>query len=96
MAVHRELDQWASERVSALLTIQQAARILNVGRSTVYNLIDDGRLEVVHIGRSARIPADSVSALVAQLRDAQARGDRPLASGVRSGRQGTKSPLGRP
>ena len=36
-----------------LLTIPEAAVRLRIGRSTVYELISSGSLEVVHIGRSA-------------------------------------------
>jgi excisionase family DNA binding protein len=68
MAVPDELDPWAAEPRPALLTIKQAARVLNLGRSTVYELIADGRLEVVHIGRSARVPTDAISKLIKGLR----------------------------
>jgi excisionase family DNA binding protein len=47
-----------------LLTTIQAARLLSVGRTTVYELVAAGDLETVHIGRSMRIPADSVRAFV--------------------------------
>ena len=40
--------------VPLLLTIPQAAAVLAVGRTTVYELIGAGDLEAVHIGRSAR------------------------------------------
>ena len=39
--------------------------MLSVGRTSVYELIATGDLETVHIGRSMRIPADSVHAFVA-------------------------------
>ena len=39
--------------------------MLSVGRTSVYELIATDDLETVHIGRSMRIPADSVHALVA-------------------------------
>jgi excisionase family DNA binding protein len=68
MAVQQELDVWAAELRPALLTVKQAARVLNLGRSTVYELIADGRLEVVHIGRSTRVPADCITKLIRDLR----------------------------
>ena len=43
-----------------LLTALQAAQLLSVGRTSVYELIATGDLESVHIGRSMRIPADRV------------------------------------
>jgi excisionase family DNA binding protein len=52
-----------------LLTIPQAAQRLGVGRTTVYELTNAGELEVVHIGRCARIPIASVDAFVERIRD---------------------------
>jgi excisionase family DNA binding protein len=51
-----------------LLTVKEAAGMLGVGRTMVYELIADGRLEVVHIGRCARVPVQSVVGLVDALR----------------------------
>jgi excisionase family DNA binding protein len=51
-----------------LLTIEGAGRALGVGRSTVYELVQRGDLEVVHIGRAARIPVDAVHDYVRRLR----------------------------
>ena len=48
-----------------LLTALQAAEMLSIGRTAVYELIATGDLETVHIGRSMRIPADAVHAFVA-------------------------------
>ena len=36
-----------------LLTIVEAARVLSIGRTTMYELVGAGEIEVVHIGRSA-------------------------------------------
>jgi excisionase family DNA binding protein len=47
----------------------QAAHRLGVGRTTVYELTTAGELEVVHIGRGARIPAASLDAFVERIRD---------------------------
>ena len=68
MAVQDELELWAAEPRPALPTVKQAARVLNLGRSTVYQLIADGRLEVVHIGRSTRVPTDAIARLIGALR----------------------------
>ena len=51
-----------------LMTIADAALALGIGRSTVYELIAKGQLEVVHVGRSARVPTQALHALVGQLR----------------------------
>lgn len=43
-----------------LLTVVEAAMLLGVGRTTAYELIAAGDLQVVHIGRSARVPRAAV------------------------------------
>ena len=50
--------------VRLLLTIRETADALGLGRSTVYELITAGELEVVRIGRSARIPVAAVEQFV--------------------------------
>jgi excisionase family DNA binding protein len=40
---------------SLLLTPEEAAQVLRVGRTTLYALINDGDLRPVHIGRSCRL-----------------------------------------
>lgn len=47
-----------------LLKITEAADVLAIGRSTVYELIAHGRLETVHIGRAVRVTCASVEAFV--------------------------------
>jgi len=70
----REAPSEASERpptatpAGLLMTIADAALALGLGRSTVYELIGRGELEVVHVGRSARVPADALQSLVQRLR----------------------------
>lgn len=51
-----------------LLTVRQAAGLLSVGRSKAYELIAAGELEVVHIGRAARVPYAAAVQYVEQLR----------------------------
>ena len=40
-----------------LLTVEEAAARLNLGRTSVFGLIKRGEIESVRIGRSRRIPA---------------------------------------
>ncbi len=44
-----------------LLTIEQAAQRLGVGRSTMYGLLVDGEIESINIGRLRRIPPDALT-----------------------------------
>jgi len=56
------------EPAPLLLTISEAGRVLALGRTTMYELIGAGELEIVHIGRAARIPLESVERFVGRLR----------------------------
>lgn len=58
-------------RVSSglLLKIPEAAHALAVGRSTIYNLVAEGELETVHIGRSIRVVAASMDEFIDRQRD---------------------------
>ncbi len=51
-----------------LLTIPEAARLLSIGRTLAYELISAGELDVVHIGRAARVPAEAVREYVERRR----------------------------
>ncbi|HZU60732.1 MAG TPA: helix-turn-helix domain-containing protein [Solirubrobacteraceae bacterium] len=42
--------------VVELLRVEEAARLLRIGRSKLYQLLARGELPVVRIGRSVRIP----------------------------------------
>jgi len=63
-----------------LLTPAEAARALGIGRSKLYELLQAGVLESVHIGACRRIPADALSDLVNQLRDHNGSRATPRAS----------------
>jgi excisionase family DNA binding protein len=56
--------------VRLLLTIEQAAQCLGIGRTLMYALVRDGNVESVQIGRLRRIPADALSRYIDQLRTA--------------------------
>ncbi|WP_369134238.1 helix-turn-helix domain-containing protein [Modestobacter sp. I12A-02662] len=63
-------DNNQSEDLSAdrlLLTTEEAADVLRVGRTTVYALTKDGHLRPVHIGRSCRISRAEIERYVSRL-----------------------------
>lgn len=53
------------ERV--LLTVEEAAERLGIGRSMAFRLIRDGEIESVQIGRLRRVPAAAVTEYAARL-----------------------------
>jgi excisionase family DNA binding protein len=50
-----------------LLTPEEAAQVLRVGRTTLYALIQDGHLRPVHIGRSCRLSRAELERYVERL-----------------------------
>ena len=56
------IEDQASEDERLLRRIPQVQFVLSVGRSTVYDLINAGELETVHMGRAVRVTMDSVKA----------------------------------
>jgi excisionase family DNA binding protein len=56
--------------VPLVLTIEQAAERLGIGRSLMYALVSSGEVESVTIGRLRRIPADALVEYIARLRRA--------------------------
>ncbi|MFC8332061.1 helix-turn-helix domain-containing protein [Streptomyces olivaceus] len=54
-----------------LLTVEEAARCLRVGRTTCFALIRTGELESLTIGGLRRVPADAPAAFLARRRTEQ-------------------------
>ena len=50
-----------------LLTPEEAAQALGIGRTLVYELIGSGRLRSVRIGACRRVPVTAVDEFVAEL-----------------------------
>jgi excisionase family DNA binding protein len=61
-----------------LLKPEDAADVLSIGRSKVYELIGTGELASVRIGASRRVPADALVEFVTRLRSPAAE---PVAGG---------------
>ena len=48
-----------------LLRVSEAAALLGVSRSTLYQLIARGELRVIRIGRSVRVPREALETITA-------------------------------
>jgi excisionase family DNA binding protein len=53
---------------AAFLTVQEAGRRLAVSRSTVYQLMSDGRLPFIRVGRTRRIEVEALRAFAEEQR----------------------------
>jgi excisionase family DNA binding protein len=51
-----------------LLTVEEAADRLGIGRTLAYALVKSGDLESVQIGRLRRVPADALGAFLTRIR----------------------------
>lgn len=51
-----------------LLTVEEAARLLGIGRTTAFALVKSGELESIPLGRLRRIPAECVTEYINRLR----------------------------
>ncbi|GAB1695049.1 helix-turn-helix domain-containing protein [Krasilnikovia sp. M28-CT-15] len=63
----------ATDATPLVLTIEQAARRLGIGRTLMYALVTSGEIESVTIGRLRRIPADCITEYVNRLREQNTR-----------------------
>jgi excisionase family DNA binding protein len=61
-------DTGDAQPAGLLLTVEEAAHRLRLGRTLVYRLISSGELESVKVGRLRRVPADCLPEYVAALR----------------------------
>lgn len=52
-----------------LLTVEDAAQALALGRTKVYELVESGALRSVKIGRSRRIPVRALDEFVASINE---------------------------
>ncbi|WP_441246966.1 helix-turn-helix domain-containing protein [Kitasatospora sp. McL0602] len=55
----------AADPTLVALTVEEAARRLGIGRTTMYSLVSSGEIPSVTIGRLRRVPADALSGYVA-------------------------------
>ena len=54
--------QQADQRL--LLTVSEAAQRLGIGRSLLYELLTEGKIESIHVGRLRRISPNALAAYI--------------------------------
>jgi excisionase family DNA binding protein len=63
--IHNHHDDWSAPHEMhgqrLLLTVSEAARQLGIGRSLFYELLAEGQVESIHIGRPRRIPIGALA-----------------------------------
>ena len=59
------MGQWVMINAGWYYSINDTARTLSLGRTSIYAMIADGRLEAFKLGRRTLIRAESIQRLVA-------------------------------
>lgn len=54
---------------SALLSVDETARTLGIGRTRLYGLLDDGSLRSLHVGKRRMVRREDVEAFIARRDD---------------------------
>ena len=52
------------ENTPLLLKVTEAAKLLQLGRDRIYELVASGRLPALHFGRTIRIPRDALARFI--------------------------------
>ena len=73
----RQPRQEGSSDGALLLTPEQAARVLSIGRTTIFALIKAGELRPVRIGRSCRLSRVELEHYVDRLQAPPSAGPKP-------------------
>lgn len=50
----------AFENLPLLLTAGEMASVLRIGRNAAYQLVKDGSVQTIHVGRSIRVPRSAL------------------------------------
>lgn len=72
-------------RLKLLYPVIESAELISVSRTRLYELIGDGQIESIKIGRSRLIPAEALERFVAERRAAavqESAEEKPVASVV--------------
>lgn len=48
------------ENLPLLMTVGEMASILRIGRNAAYQLVRDGNIQSIHVGRNIRIPRNAL------------------------------------
>jgi excisionase family DNA binding protein len=65
---HDVIDLTVRSDDRLLLTVEEAADRLGIGRSLMYELIGDGQVSSIRVGRLRRVPLDALTEYVAAMR----------------------------
>lgn len=70
-AIPSSIADYTPDTTRILLKVEEAAKVLGIGRTLMYSLVMSGEVESVPIGRLRRIPSECLAEYVNRLRAAQ-------------------------
>ena len=62
------MSSQAAPDLAVLLTVEEAAERLRIGRTLMYRLVSTGAIETVTVGRLRRVPEECLAEYVTRLR----------------------------
>jgi excisionase family DNA binding protein len=90
--ISRALDKTEVHMEKLLLTPEEAARALSIGRSKLYQLLASGSLRSVTIGSSRRVPVEALRNFVAEIDAGLEAGSLTVGSLPSGGSDGSSQP----
>ena len=54
------MESTTFENLPLLLTVGEMASVLRLGRNSAYQLVRDGNIQSIHVGRSIRVPRNAL------------------------------------
>lgn len=73
-AAEQKMRRMAPQVAPITVRIPEACRMIGIGRSKMYELIQEGRIETVKLGTSTLVVVESLVTLVAGIRQEQRNG----------------------
>ncbi len=70
-AAEQKMRQMAPQIAPITVRIPDACRMIGIGRSKMYELIQEGRIETLKLGTSTLVVVESLTALIAGIRQEQ-------------------------
>lgn len=54
------------ESLPMLMTVMEMAKVLRIGRNAAYQLVADGRIRTIRVGRGIRVPRNALIQFIEQ------------------------------
>lgn len=54
------MENTAFDSLPLLMTVGEIASVLRIGRNAAYQLVKDGNIQSIHVGRSIRVPRNAL------------------------------------